>query len=339
MRGEVGPRTTSPVRAPRRLASAITASLTLATLFGPGAGVAFAAVAETGTITIDRVPFEFYPNNLPHVGCRFRLGFHGFDKGDLNAGVSFHLHRRDGHRLLLSDTVFVGGDDNSGGATPLGIDAKRTYDLGRALSSIPATSRFGWHVWLTVDADGAEGPNLKRKWFWVSSCGSDSKDNSEGDDSGGDNNSNDGDSDGSSGSVGGTTRGGENSGGTNSNRRSTGSNTGAGSSGNRSGRDDKGSVPRSTAGPPPRIPIGEAHPAARTSAGTGRVSERTKIERVELTLPATSTELSVETSAGGAATLTVLLVGLLAIAGLSFTPTATRALLGRRSPRDRCAGS
>ena len=36
-------------------------------------------------------------------------------------------------------------DESTGGATPLGVDAEKTYDLPEPLASIPASSRLGWH--------------------------------------------------------------------------------------------------------------------------------------------------------------------------------------------------
>ncbi len=53
-----------------------------------------------------------HPDNEPHVGCTFEVDFYGFDEGDLWAEVIFEAHPPTGHGVLLTDTVFIGEDDN-----------------------------------------------------------------------------------------------------------------------------------------------------------------------------------------------------------------------------------
>jgi len=123
---------------------------------------------NNGTIKIDGQPFDSAPNNEPHVGCTFQLDFYGFDEGDdLNASVTFQAWAPTGPtQTLLSDTVPI-GEDPAGGGTDL--DAERTYTLDTsALTPHPVQ---GFHVKVTVHADGSIGADTKYKVFWVTGCG------------------------------------------------------------------------------------------------------------------------------------------------------------------------
>jgi hypothetical protein len=138
-------------------------------------GLASAApnpAGDNGTIKIDDLPFDDLPNNEPHVGCSFQVDFYGFDKGDLNADVTFEAHpptlRPGDDQVLLADTVFIGEDNNSGGGSEAGLDASVTYTLD--LTGIDPHPEQGVHVKLTIHADGAQGADTKYKVFWVTGC-------------------------------------------------------------------------------------------------------------------------------------------------------------------------
>jgi hypothetical protein len=138
-------------------------------------GLASAApnpAGDNGTIKIDDLPFDDLPNNEPHVGCSFQVDFYGFDKGDLNADVTFEAHpptlRPGDDQVLLADTVFIGEDNNSGGGSEAGLDASKTYTLD--LTGITPQPNQGVHVKLTIHADGAQGADTKYKVFWVTGC-------------------------------------------------------------------------------------------------------------------------------------------------------------------------
>ena len=143
---------------------------------GGSAGVTAGAVSadplgDNGTIKLDTVEFDDHPDNDPHVGCVFQVDFYGFDAGDLFADVTFETHPPTGPAgVLREDHVFIGGDDNSGGGSEAGLDASETYDLADALSGIEPHPNMGWHVKLTVNADGSQGADVKHKVFWVSGC-------------------------------------------------------------------------------------------------------------------------------------------------------------------------
>jgi hypothetical protein len=133
------------------------------------AGVAAAAdpPGNNGTVKIDGVEFDTHPNNEPHVGCIFQVDFYGYDEGDLDANVLFEAHPPTGDAVLLQDVVSI-GEDAAGGGTDL--DAEATYDLSGPLSAYEAHPQQGYHVKLTVNAEGSHGADVKHKVFWVTGC-------------------------------------------------------------------------------------------------------------------------------------------------------------------------
>jgi hypothetical protein len=147
------------------LAAAVVACVALA-------GLATAAPnppGNNGTIKIDRLPFDDAPDNEPHVGCSFQVDFYGYDAGDLDADVTFESHPPTGPvRVLLTDTVFIGEDDNNGGGSEAGLDASKTYTLD--FTGIEPHPNQGFHVKLTINAEGSQGADVKHKVFWVTEC-------------------------------------------------------------------------------------------------------------------------------------------------------------------------
>jgi hypothetical protein len=136
------------------------------------AGLATAAPnppGNNGTIKIDELAFDDDPNNEPHVDCIFQVDFYGYDAGDLNADVTFESHPPTGPvRVLLTDTVFIGEDDNGGGGSEAGLDASETYTLD--FTGIEPHPNQGFHVKLTINAEGSQGADVKHKVFWVTEC-------------------------------------------------------------------------------------------------------------------------------------------------------------------------
>jgi hypothetical protein len=73
--------------------------------------------------------------------------------------------------VLLTDKILIGEDDNSGGGSEAGLDASREYDLTSALvGHYTEHPQQGYHVKLTVHADGSQGADTKHKVFWVKGC-------------------------------------------------------------------------------------------------------------------------------------------------------------------------
>jgi hypothetical protein len=138
----------------------------------PGAASAQNPPTNNGTIKIDGVPFDDIPDNGPHVGCTFQIDFYGYDEGDLDADVTFEVvpptTRPGADQILVTDTVFIGEDDNSGGGSEAGLDASETYTLN--LSGITPDPLQGVHVKLTIQAEGSQGADVKHKIFWVTGC-------------------------------------------------------------------------------------------------------------------------------------------------------------------------
>jgi LPXTG-motif cell wall-anchored protein len=99
----------------------------------------------------------------------FQVDFYGSDEGDLVADVTFESHPPTGPvQVLLTDEVFIGEDDNAGGGSQAGLDASATYTLD--FTGILPHPNQGFHVRLTVHADGSHGADTKHKVFWVTGC-------------------------------------------------------------------------------------------------------------------------------------------------------------------------
>jgi hypothetical protein len=142
-------------------------------LAGPGSAAATPnPPGNNGTIKLDDTPFDDHPNNEPHVGCVFQVDFYGYDEGDLDATVTFEAHpptqRAGDDQVLLTDTVFIGEDDNAGGGSQAGLDASETYTLD--FTGITPHPVQGFHVKLTINAEGSQGADTKHKVFWVTGC-------------------------------------------------------------------------------------------------------------------------------------------------------------------------
>jgi hypothetical protein len=156
----------------RRIARLATIWTGTSLLFLAGASPAQAdPPGNNGTIKVDGVDFDSHPDNEPHVGCTFQVDFYGFDESPEHfADVTFEAQAPTGSGTLLTDAVFIGEDDNSGAATPAGLDAAVEYDLATALAGIAAHPEQGHHVKLTIEADGSQGAETKHKVFWVEGC-------------------------------------------------------------------------------------------------------------------------------------------------------------------------
>ncbi len=123
---------------------------------------------NNGTVKLDNIPVDdTAPNNEPHVGCPFGVDFYGFDEGDLFAEVTFEAHPPTGGGVLLRDRIFI-GEDPAGGGTDR--DASTSYNLSRALAAFSPHPQQGYHVKLTVNAQGSQGADTKHKVFWTQLC-------------------------------------------------------------------------------------------------------------------------------------------------------------------------
>jgi hypothetical protein len=137
-----------------------------------GAGSAMAGgnpPGNNGTVKVDGMPFQQSQANEPHVGCAFAIDFFGFDEGAYTGTATFELQPPTGHGVLLVDSTFI-GEDPAGGATDL--DGTLYEDLSGAIADSGAIAHpiQGFHIRLTVEAQGSIGAMTKHKTFWVTDC-------------------------------------------------------------------------------------------------------------------------------------------------------------------------
>ena len=105
-----------------------------------------------------------------HVDCGVQIEFAGYDEGLLNGTASLELVPPSERAVLDEDSTFI-GEDPAGGANDL--DATLAVDLTEPLvaAGVAPHNQQGFHVTLTVHADGSIGADTKHKTFWVSDCG------------------------------------------------------------------------------------------------------------------------------------------------------------------------
>jgi hypothetical protein len=133
-------------------------------------------LGNNGTVKVDGIDFDTHPDNQPHVGCQFQIDFYGYDKGALFAAVTFEAQPpteklpKTGSQVLLTDTVFIGEDDATGAGSEAGLDAQKTYNILPLLTGITPHDQQGYHIKLTINADGSQGNDIKHKVFWVEGC-------------------------------------------------------------------------------------------------------------------------------------------------------------------------
>jgi hypothetical protein len=121
---------------------------------------------NNGTVKVDGTAFDDHPDNEPHVGCVFQIDLYNFDEGNLQATYRFDLWAPTGSGQLAAGSVAIGEDPNGGGRD---LDASVTVDLTSALLRSGGTPHpmQGWHVRLTVNAEGSIGADVKHKMFWL----------------------------------------------------------------------------------------------------------------------------------------------------------------------------
>jgi len=137
-----------------------------------GAGSALAGgnpPGNNGTVKVDGASFEQSQANEPHVGCAFAVDFFGFDQGALTGTATFELQPPTENDFLWADSTFIGGDPAGGGTD---LDGTLSVDLSAAIADSGATEQpnQGFHVRLTVEAQGSIGAMTKHETFWVTDC-------------------------------------------------------------------------------------------------------------------------------------------------------------------------
>jgi hypothetical protein len=122
---------------------------------------------NNGTVKVDGDPWDSAPDNESHPGCVFEIDFYGYDEGDLDATYTFDLKQPSGSGTLSSGSLFI-GEDPAGGGTDLDASTG-PIDLSDELAAAGATANKnqGYHVKLTVHAEGSIGSDVKHKVFWI----------------------------------------------------------------------------------------------------------------------------------------------------------------------------
>jgi hypothetical protein len=128
---------------------------------------------NNGTVKMDGLPLDNpdSPDNEPHIGCYFQVDFYGYDEGDLDATASLVLHPPTGGTgLALIKSTDI-GEDPAGGGTDLDASILFTTDDLRpwiVANGSPTPHEIqGFHVKLTVNAEGSQGSDVKHKVFWI----------------------------------------------------------------------------------------------------------------------------------------------------------------------------
>lgn len=121
---------------------------------------------NNGTVKVNGVDADDASGNEAHVGCAFQIEFRGYDQGDLFGTATFDLLPPSGD-VFLTEAVVPIGEDPAGGAPDL--DAVMGVDLFDAIAATGAAPQGeqGFHVKLTVAADGSIGADAKHKTLWV----------------------------------------------------------------------------------------------------------------------------------------------------------------------------
>jgi hypothetical protein len=155
-----------------RLARRAGGAVALAGCVALGGFAAPAAFAQdppgnNGTVKVDGVAFGAHRNNEPHVGCNFEIDFYNYDAGGLEATVTFTGQAPTGKDIILVDEDVVElQDDPAGGGTD--VDAQVEYDLSSLVGLLgDPHPQQGFHIKLTVHAEGSKGADTKHKVFWV----------------------------------------------------------------------------------------------------------------------------------------------------------------------------
>ena len=171
---------------------------------------------NNGTVKIQEADAtDEIPDNDPHVGCSFKIEFRGYDQGDLEATWELAAQPPSGNGTIVKNGSVDIGEDPAGGAPDL--DATVLVTLTDAdLAGLDRHPQQGYHLKLTVHAEGSIGADTKHKVFWVDGCGGTSS-SSGGSSSGGS-------------SSGGSSSGGSSSGGSSSGGSSSGGSSSGGSS-------------------------------------------------------------------------------------------------------------
>jgi len=97
----------------------------------------------------------------------FQIDFYNYDRGDLDATYDLQLWAPTGSGEAADGTVFIDEDENGGGRD---LDASVTLDVRDELaaSGEEPHAQQGYHLRVTVHAEGSIGADVKHKMLWTS---------------------------------------------------------------------------------------------------------------------------------------------------------------------------
>jgi hypothetical protein len=140
---------------------------------------------NNGTVKIqEATATDEIPDNDPHVGCSFKIEFRGYDEGDLKATWELAAHPPSGNGTIVKNGSVDIGEDCAGGAPDLDNTVLVTL-TDADLAGLTRQAQQGYHLKLTVHAEGSKGADVKHKVFWVDGCGGTTSSSSGGSSSGG----------------------------------------------------------------------------------------------------------------------------------------------------------
>jgi hypothetical protein len=149
----------------------VAALLAVPMVFGTMTGASALPPGNNGTVKMDGLPLDNDPANEPHIGCYFEVDFYGYDEGDLQATASLVLHPPTGGTgLALVKTADIGEDAAGGGTDHDASILFQTSDLRPWIVANGSPTPHpiqGFHVKLTVNAEGSQGADVKHKVFWI----------------------------------------------------------------------------------------------------------------------------------------------------------------------------
>src|SRR5438552_4906546 len=91
------------------------AALGIVAVRGGSSSLAADPPGNNGTVKVDDQPLDSIPNNVPHVGCTFRVDFYGYDQGNFTGQAAFFAQPPTGRGFLNGGSTFIGGDPAGGG--------------------------------------------------------------------------------------------------------------------------------------------------------------------------------------------------------------------------------
>lgn len=130
---------------------------------------------NNGTVKIHATAGDHSEANQPHVSCNFYVDFFGFDGGQTGTVTLTGQAPTGAGTQLFSNSETINPASARGQGNTWDSELAFTTVQGGSgnyvdVTSLGAPAHEGYHIRLSVDADGAPG-GAKTKVFWVQPCG------------------------------------------------------------------------------------------------------------------------------------------------------------------------